>query len=290
MNNCLVTRLKAVVDDSTLPVIEVMKQFTIDAIALSGNESMTDDQKLALNHFFYQVGAMSNNELWQKIKYIFLPVIAGTVFKAKVNYKTLSLMNGTIPSDVTLDNGGLHATGNTVRNVVMPISFSDLNPNDISVYASLSNSIGALPQSASSRFTRIKEADSGNGMIDLNITSYQKTPQINFTQITSGARMLARTSSFLSTEYVASILGDDDNHTYFVTIKDNDNNFIECTNSYVAARIYNGTATDGVYQIVCPTATDGFKVSASIVGSAITDAERDILTDAVTTLKKSFIV
>lgn len=59
-----------------LPVIEIMQQFTLDAIAASGNASMTDAQKWALNHFFYEIGAISENSLWDKINMLLIPMLA----------------------------------------------------------------------------------------------------------------------------------------------------------------------------------------------------------------------
>lgn len=88
MENCLVTRLKAVVNNDSLPVLETMQQFTLDAIARSGNNTLTDEQKVALNHFFYQIGAVSNNELWQSIDTLLLPIIGATKEGVRQDYKT----------------------------------------------------------------------------------------------------------------------------------------------------------------------------------------------------------
>lgn len=88
MENCLVTRLKAVVNNDSLPVLETMQQFTLDAIARSGNNTLTDEQKVALNHFFYQIGAVSNNELWQSVDMLLLPIIGATKEGVCQDYKT----------------------------------------------------------------------------------------------------------------------------------------------------------------------------------------------------------
>ena len=85
-NNCLVTRLKAVVNDDSLPVIETMQQFTLDAIAASGNNNMTDAQKWALNHFFYQIGAISNSGIYPKLQILGLPFIGTSINTAVHNY------------------------------------------------------------------------------------------------------------------------------------------------------------------------------------------------------------
>lgn len=105
-NNCLVTRLKAVVNDDTLPVIETMQQFTLDAIAAGGNKSMTDAQKSALNHFFYQIGAISNSGIWSKVGFAILPIIG-----ANKNYYPYDYKNNVLLFNVTNvmrdTNGGL---------------------------------------------------------------------------------------------------------------------------------------------------------------------------------------
>lgn len=87
MENCLVTRLKAEVNNDSLPVVETMQQFTLDAIARSGNNTLTDEQKIALNHFFYQIGAVSNNELWQSVDTLLLPIIGANKEGVRQDYK-----------------------------------------------------------------------------------------------------------------------------------------------------------------------------------------------------------
>lgn len=77
MGNCLVTKLKVSVNNPNLPVLEKMQQFTLDAITASGNTSMTDAQKWALNHFFYEIGAIADNTLWNKVKCLLIPMICG---------------------------------------------------------------------------------------------------------------------------------------------------------------------------------------------------------------------
>ena len=87
-NNCLITRLKAVVDDDTLPKVRIMEQFTLDAIAASGNQNMTTEQKWALNNFFYEIGAIDNSGLFNKIDHLFIPFISNdNLDYAFVDYK-----------------------------------------------------------------------------------------------------------------------------------------------------------------------------------------------------------
>lgn len=129
MGNCLVTKLKAVVNNPNLPVLDTMQQFTLDAIAASGNASMTDDQKWALNRFFYQIGAIDNSTLWQKIQGVYLPVICGdNVATAMTDY-----VNNTViaaPSDSSFSNHGLIGDTAEGRNY----NGSNLNMSFIGVY------------------------------------------------------------------------------------------------------------------------------------------------------------
>ena len=109
MNKCLVTKLQAVVNNPNLPFFESMQQITLDAIAASGNDNMTDAQKNALNHFFYKIGAVSNSALWQKIGGIFLPMICAKNNDTVItNYKT-GVVKGIIHTEdlYISDNGGL---------------------------------------------------------------------------------------------------------------------------------------------------------------------------------------
>lgn len=87
-NNCLITRLKAVVDDDSLPKIRFMEQFTLDAITASGNQNMTTKQKWALNNFFYGIGAIDNSGPFSKIDHLFIPFISNdNLDYAFVDYK-----------------------------------------------------------------------------------------------------------------------------------------------------------------------------------------------------------
>lgn len=85
---CLHTTLQFESSNPNLPVLEAMQQFTLDAITASGNVSMTDAQKWALNHFFYQIGAIDNNGIYAKLGGLYMPLICGDVLaKAMVDYK-----------------------------------------------------------------------------------------------------------------------------------------------------------------------------------------------------------
>ena len=95
-NKCLITRMKAEVNDDSLPLIETMQQFRLDAIAASGNNSMTDAQKSALNHFFYSIGAISNSGIYSKLQILGLPFIGTSMNTALHNY----IVEGASPANI----------------------------------------------------------------------------------------------------------------------------------------------------------------------------------------------
>ena len=104
---CLITKLKAEVNNPNLPILETIQQTTLEAIAASGNTSMTDAQKYALNHFFYQLGAMDNSGLWGKIDGIILPFLANDAEHSIVNYKTNSIYNTTLERTFNFSSKGI---------------------------------------------------------------------------------------------------------------------------------------------------------------------------------------
>lgn len=90
MNKCLVTKLKAEVNNPNLPVFTPIHQITLDAIAASGNLSMSDKQIKVLDDFFISIGANDNSGIYTKMDVIFLPCICNqNVQKTLVNYKDL---------------------------------------------------------------------------------------------------------------------------------------------------------------------------------------------------------
>lgn len=107
MSKCALKTLKVTFDNPNLPVLEKMQQFTLDAISLSGNNDMSDEQKIALNHFFYQIGAIGNTSLWRKIKFLFLPMICGDNVETALNDYVNNIVVAAAGSP-TFVNHGLH--------------------------------------------------------------------------------------------------------------------------------------------------------------------------------------
>lgn len=126
MENCLVTKLKVVVNNPNLPILEMMQQFTLDAITKSGNSSMTDSQKFALNHFFYQVGAIENTEIWSKIRTIFIPIIGATKSNIVLDYKNDGVSIKSSYKNMVDQGGALEIISGLA---VLPTNYPNLTAN-----------------------------------------------------------------------------------------------------------------------------------------------------------------
>lgn len=163
MAQCLHTRLKAEVSNPNLPVLETMQQFTLDAIAASGNSSMTDAQKWALNHFFYQIGAIDNSGIYAKLGGLYLPLICGgSLANALVDYKgnndrDISEKNVKFQSNglVKLDPSGSVSTANIIlRNdysgAVDNLSVAVMFTEELTASGTSLNTLGFKGQSADS--------------------------------------------------------------------------------------------------------------------------------------------
>lgn len=87
--------------------------FTKNAIKVSGNTSMTEEQKLALDDFFINIGASDNSGIFSKLEVLILPMICTDVTKAFTNFKD----NSVIPLSSTsfkLQNHGLKSIDSSV--------------------------------------------------------------------------------------------------------------------------------------------------------------------------------
>ena len=73
--------------------------FTKSAIQASGNTTLTSEQKSALDALFLAMGVDGSNNVMSKIHRLYLPIIAGDVSHALINYKDSSFVN-----DMVLDN------------------------------------------------------------------------------------------------------------------------------------------------------------------------------------------
>lgn len=109
MGNCLFTKVKGSANNPNLPILETMQQYTIDAIAASGNNSLTDAQKWALNDLFLALGVDGSKQVLSKIRKLYLPMIADDVSKALINYATDSFVEDDTPNSANweLRNHGI---------------------------------------------------------------------------------------------------------------------------------------------------------------------------------------
>lgn len=139
---CLVKTLNVVVNNPDLPVLETMQQFTLNAIAASGNSSMTDAQKWALNRFFHQIGAISNNETWQKVKCLIIPMICGDN-KATVytDYTTNTVHASSYKGDDGFVNHGFTKLENDMPYVFGTNVFTGNSNNLSAVYVTMATGI-----------------------------------------------------------------------------------------------------------------------------------------------------
>lgn len=86
-----------------------LNSFTKAAIAASGNNSLTVTQKVMLNELFLKMGVDGSNNVMSKIHRLYLPIIAGDVSHALINYKDTNFVNDKVldSSHWTLRSNGL---------------------------------------------------------------------------------------------------------------------------------------------------------------------------------------
>lgn len=89
-----------------------LNEFTLNAIALSGNSGMTTLQKQMLDIFFENIGAFgTKSNIWSKLDHVILPFICSDITKATADYKTSAIK--TIPASgyfALSAAGGIKAT------------------------------------------------------------------------------------------------------------------------------------------------------------------------------------
>ena len=86
-----------------------LNPFTKAAITASGNDSLTLTQKVMLNDLFLKMGVDGSNNVMSKIHRLYLPIIAGDVSHALINYKDTNFVNDKVldSSHWTLRSNGL---------------------------------------------------------------------------------------------------------------------------------------------------------------------------------------
>lgn len=85
-----------------------LNPFTLAAINASGNQSMTNEQKSALDTFFEEIGAFGNeSEIWSKLDKVYIPFLCSSLSNACINYKTNKSDKDLSAERYTLRNGGI---------------------------------------------------------------------------------------------------------------------------------------------------------------------------------------
>lgn len=269
--NCLVTKLKATVDNPNLPVLETMQQFTLNAIAASGNNNMTDSQKWALNKFFVSIGAPDNSGVFAKTKGLFLPLICNdNIVKAMYDYKNNALYS--VNAGVSFDsNHGLIADSSSTTNIFGNTTFSFDNGRSDDLYLA----IGIMSLNESTNFTYFK-------------TKVGSSSYIDNTFIKSGTQYTNkwRTQKALQSNLQATCIGvvgtkdtNKDYRGYFITETENITvNLINIENP--------AEDTTGTVGVIPSASVPSLGVYA--VGTSLTDDECAVLATAIGKLVAAF--
>lgn len=119
---------------NNLGKIEVKRDinpFTLAAIDASGNQSMTNEQKSALDTFFEKIGAFGNkSEIWSKLDKVYIPFLCSSLSNACVNYKTNKSDKELSAERYTLRNRGI--TG-VIEN---PATYTESNISEMNIIGS----------------------------------------------------------------------------------------------------------------------------------------------------------
>lgn len=115
---------------------------TLAWITASGNDSLTEAQKIALDDFVLALGAHNDSELWSKIDRLWLPMIAGS--KATSLYEYKNGVNSTSSFDATqltrFDNigfvsgQGIYPIAGSIQALVVDATFEG-NTKNISFFS-----------------------------------------------------------------------------------------------------------------------------------------------------------
>lgn len=275
MANCLITKLDAIVNDDTLPVLETMQQFTLDAITASGNETMADAQKASLNHFFYQIGAIDNNALWAKIKLLLLPMVCNkNIAKSLINYTTNDLeVTPYTPNWSFAANGGLTCSDTTSNLTLSDARFVGRSDEVSVVFATMAASFksqGAL------RF--------GNSSgISTDFFSRLAGDGVRYYFAWRGVSVYATTSSY--TFDIAGLRALSDRNL-FKAIESTGDGVISITDTKMsgAKEVQDYTSTTGTMQL----RAGDFDLGAYVVAKGLSESEMDTILNAVKQLKVAF--
>lgn len=267
MNKCLVTKLQTVVSNPNLPVLDTITEFALSKIAVAGNKVMTDDQKWHVSRFFNRLQGPSNGPIWQKIDFMFLPIISGTLKGALTDIKGETKEGSSTGSFTLGEDGYLHTSGSAI--VVR--SDYGIDPMDFGYLVSVDTELGSY------KFLQIDGVN-----VELSIL-----PGAYYNKSLAIYNTLTKESD--QTETLFNSIYSDDTLTQSVYMRDSDNNNLLLTTEphIVTSRAESMVGIHGATKLNS-ISEDAAGIGAIIVGKSFTQQESEIILEAITTLKKAF--
>lgn len=254
-----------------------LSQFTLDAIAASGNDTMTTPQKYALDAFFKTIGAVDNTGIYQKMEFLYLPVIAKGLEGAGYNYRNSALsLNLTSDKWDYIDKG--IAPKEDLTASALTIS-EPLSQDNISVCAALDLS----KPTTLTYLVKIGATNPGRFAVAANIRSdghgYNSFVIKDTGQYIANSKFVANDDGFFGITI-------NDNESFIYSNKDND--ILDCgTPSYSAS----GMSSNKVYPF--GNLSDSILVGVTrrflCISRALTRDEMILFKDAYDTLQDLFL-
>lgn len=267
--------------------VDPLSQFTLAAITASGNNSMTEVQKFSLNAFFKTIGAFGNvaNPIINRMRKIYLPMIAGNVSKGLVNYATnefaidveLDSANWEIRNHGLIGKDSAAQTINlTIDNPIQQDDFSTLylRTEPVPVGSLTTQFIAILRgKQNTNKFLGLKE-DANDG-VHLNLAAYGYRNVLSYVSLPAPAKITG-----------ASIRGT------------NDNDFIMCGNwshnktiSFdTATGDMSGESTQTLYVLGFNNKNKVRPYGCIMLGDALTRTEMENTVNAIDALWEAFNV
>lgn len=256
-----------------------LAEFTKAAIAASGNSTMNEKQKSALNTFFRKVGAFGSTGVWSKIHYAWIPIIGGSLDKAFMNYKN-NEVNVVPKSDYwTMVDGGVKSIQGGVGGRTNFKSSDVVYGNNFSVATTYINGEGsnAVLASFGEDYYEIfiTGSISGGGDVQLSIQKHDGTSlgTVTSTGVSDNPRILSVNGSNISAVINGSKMTAVASEEIVFKTADTGDLLIEPL-SYL------------VKGANAPTDTG---VSIMFIGEALSDSEMMLLNEAMQEFKKSYL-
>lgn len=145
-------------------------EFTEAAITASGNSSMTTSQQNALNSYFKTLGAFGGTgTIWNKLTFLWLPVISGDLAHSFVNYKDNVVSATPNSSYWALQNNGIKAVGSPSDGIGFTAAAAP-NKSDLSIFGIGDNAVRFVRVgSGNPGRISIRQDIAGNGNLNVNV-------------------------------------------------------------------------------------------------------------------------